>query len=262
MKKLFKGIVLLIMIAAIAYFGWNWWASKNEDVPPVDELVQHITGGGSGDSEHKSSVLDILLNGDGEGSGGLLGFWGDDDAESEDSEGTHGLGVNDIMNLLGNEKVQEVLGEVDVKEVLGSLVSGDGEALSGIADKLDEISLDDLADMGVYDIDEQSMFDAGQETYTQELTGLDLGVSISCLDLNVGGGMLKFVQSADEHFYLTGKDYGKLQYAVENGKLRLVVAKSGGDVQSIAEGQVVLAIPAGSDFSQVNMELAAGAVSG
>lgn len=229
MKKLFKGIVLLAVIAAVAYFGWNWWASKNENIPPVDELVQHITG--------KVSFGD-----------------------TEEDAGT-GLGVKDVMNLLGNEKVQEVLGEVDIKEVLGSLVSGDGEALSGLTDKLENISLEDLADMGVYDIDEQSMFEAAQTIHTEELVNVDLGDTISVLDLNMGGGVLKLTRSGDAHFYLSGKDYGKMQYVLENGTLKLVVAKSSGDVQSLIEGQMELAVPEGVNFKEVSMEVAAGAVS-
>lgn len=259
MKKLLKGIVILAIIAAVAYFGWNWWASKNENVPPVDELVQHFTGGSSAQGEEQGSFLDNLLNGNKEQLGGLAGLLGGDSEEAEESKG---LGVKDVLNLLGNEKIQEVLGEVDVKEVLGSLVSGDGDALAGLTEKLENISLDDLADMGVYDIDEQSMFDAGQETFTQELSNVDLGTAISVLHLNVGGGMLQLTTSVDEHFYLSGKDYGKLQYSVEDGILHLVSAKSSGDVQSITNGQVILAIPVDADFSEISLELGAGAVKG
>lgn len=246
MKKLFKGIILLVVIGVIAYFGWNWWASQNEDVPPVDELVQHFTGGESSDGEDNGGMLDSLL-----------GMLGGSDSENEDSQG---LEVQDVLKLLGNEKVQEVLGEVDVKEVLSSLTSGDGTSLAGLTEKLENISLEDLSEMGVYDIDEQSMFDRSLDTHTQELTNVDLGTSIHTLQLNVGGGVLELTESGDNHFYLSGKEYGKLQYEVEDGILNLVSAKSSGSAQTIAEGKVVLAIPAGTNFARVSLELAAGAV--
>lgn len=246
MKKLLKGIFMLAVLAVIAYFGWNWWASKNENVPPVDELVNSFIHNQeeTQESEGDFSLEDFLAQGDTEEGTSILDFLNKEEESGNDS-------AKNILDLIG---------EVDIQEVLGSITSGDTDALAGLADQLGDVSLEDLQKMGVYDINEQSMFDSSRETYTEEITKTDLGTDISDLQVNVGGSVLKLVESVDEHFYISGKDYGKLQYDVEGNKLILAAAKTSGDAQSIADGEILLYVPAGKVFSQVELELGAGMI--
>lgn len=223
MMKFLKGIIGLVIVVLAVVLVWNWWSGREEESKPLEDMVGNFT----------------------------------DDMDLELPFGNKGDG-----NRISWDQIKGLIGEVDVQQAIDAISSGDKNALADLKEQLGDVSLDKLADMGVYNIDEQSVFDSTREIYTSQLPKTDLGAGIASLQANVGGCMLKLVESEDENFYIQAEEYGKLQYFVENGILHLTSSKSGGSIESVTDGEILLYVPAGAVFQNVELELGAGAVTG
>lgn len=221
--KFFKGIIGLAIIVLAAVLVWNWWSGREEESRPLEDMVGNFTDN-----------IDLELP----------------------------FGNKDDGNSISWDQIKGLLGEVDVQQAIDAISSGDKNAFADLKEQFGAISLDKLADMGIYNIDEQSVFDGTREIYTSELPKTDLGRSIASLQVNVGGCMLQLVESGDESFHIEAREYGKLQYYVENGTLHLTSAKSGGSIENVTDGEILLYVPTGTVFQNVELELGAGAITG
>lgn len=233
MLKVIKGILGLVIIAGVMLLAWNWWTGRGGEEKPLGEMVGNFT-----DTEEWTDKLFA---------GNI--FAGD--------KGNQDDGNKDSAELLKN-----LLGEVDVKELLGAVKSGGADMYEIIKEQLGDISLDKLAEAGVYDTDEQSCFDDKAPIYTEKIEYTDLGADISSLKLNIGGCVLKMEPSADGQFHLQAEGYGKMQYGIEGEVFNLVSVKSGGSLDDIANGVICIYIPEDTKLHTAEVQLGAGVITG
>ncbi len=257
MKKFILSVIALVIIAGVCYWGWNWWQGNRQELPPIGELVEGNGQEVTESSKEGFSLSDMLAGITGKKEeteeqdqgfslSGLLGNLGLDN--QTDSEG---LNIKDILGVI--EKA-----DIDLGQVVSGITSGDTSALDGLKDKLSSISIEDLQSMGIYNIDEQTVFDSGKEIHTEELSEVNLGYDIHELDLKIGGCVVTLIPTAGADYYLSAKDYGQLQYSVEKQVLTILSAKSSGELQDMTQGEIKIYVPEDLPLRKLKAEVAAG----
>ncbi len=279
MKKFILSVIVIVVIAAVGYYGWNWWQGNRQELPPAGELVDNLLPEEeqTEDGFSLSGLLGDLTGGedkeqteDGFSLSGLLGSLtgGEEKQPGEDGFSLSGLlgsltGDNGLGEITGDLNVTDILevmdkADIDLGQVMQGITSGDSQVLDDLKDKLSSISIDDLQSMGIYNIDDQIAFDSAKEIHTEELNEVNLGYDIHELDLQIGGCTLTIIPTAGADYYLSAKNYGQLQYSVENQVLTILSVKSSGEVQDITDGQIKLYVPEELPLRKLKMDLAAG----
>lgn len=158
-----------------------------------------------------------------------------------------GLALAAAGGTLSNaEQIRDV-----VDRVTGGRVQMD---LTGIGhhDVLDHIGGDVH-----YDLDDASMFDKHHAVVSGDVQETFAAGNIHSLEAEVGGCAFSLEESADGDFHVNASGTNKVQCYVEENTLRVkAIVKTMVDNDPAAS--VVIQIPAGSSFEELDMEIGAG----
>lgn len=110
---------------------------------------------------------------------------------------------------------------------------------------------------GLFDADEQSMFDNNREMIASDGEKRLLGAPVSNVEIQVGGGIFMVQPSEDDNMYVQVESAGKVQCYVDGDTLYLKALKKVSDWKNNG-GRVTLYLPANAQFDEVKINLGAG----
>ena len=117
--------------------------------------------------------------------------------------------------------------------------------------------LDDIEVEGLYDIDEASIFDKEHATVSGDMEETFAAGNIRGLEVEVGGCAFSLEESADADFHVSTSGTSKVQCYVEENTLHVkAVVKTIIDDNPTAV--IVVRVPAGISFDDLDMEIGAG----
>lgn len=118
--------------------------------------------------------------------------------------------------------------------------------------------LDSLDDVD-YDIGEASSFSSRYEVQKGDVGKYRLEGTVSKLEIEVGGCFFSVEASDDDFFYVEAENVGKFQAYVESETLHIKSTTGGVTAWSeLSGGTIILYIPAGYSFREVEADLGAG----
>ncbi len=218
MKRFMKGCAITALIFGVIGMACAMVGGRMAGDYAVARAVEQATGG------------KVRIDSDIARSWGRYGF------------GRYGSGILRMMGL--------DFDSLDEADIVDS--SGVEEAVGSMTDE----RVDYGSDAGQYGDDHEVEFSHDKHVFSGDVARFCPGENIRKLEIDMGGCQFETVDSPDDQVYLEARDAYRFQGYVEDRTLHVIsVGRTPADV---AEGTIILYLPEGYRFDEVEAELGAG----